>query len=130
MSDADKGGTYRTFLRAGLPFRTVEQEVVEQCATSGRVLALGRPDDVLPPLGAERVYVDDSQWQATVLEYMKHAATVVIRAGDTENLSWELEHACRVVDPQHLILWFDDRFRKDPSASSSHRSPFIAPTGG
>ena len=58
-------------------------------ARVGPVIAIGKPGERLPQLGAARLYVDDDHWRDTIDDLMAESALVVVRAGDTPNLWWE-----------------------------------------
>jgi hypothetical protein len=56
----------------------------------GPFLALGNPQDVVPPEGAVREYVADQRWRASFLSLAGNAAAVVMEVGRSDNLAWEL----------------------------------------
>ena len=93
-----------------------EQELALILARVGPVIAIGRPGERLPELGAARRYVSDDEWQEVIRGLITEAALVVIRAGDTPNLWWELEHAVRAAARRVVIVAlgplpeFDRRF--------------------
>lgn len=97
---------------------TPEQELAWIMSRIGPVVAIGRPGEHLPSLGAAKVYVDDDHWKDTVTELMSRAALIVIRAGDTANLWWEIEQAvARAPSGRVLIVALERprrwlRFRK------------------
>ena len=45
----------------------------------GQVIAIGRPSEPMPELGAVRFYVSDDEWQAVVLNWIAKAELVVLR---------------------------------------------------
>jgi TM2 domain-containing membrane protein YozV len=67
-------------------------------------VAIGRPAEDVPELGAARMYFPDDQWREQICAFMERARLVVIRLGTTDNIWWEVEHAIRNVDPARLIL--------------------------
>ena len=85
----------------GIPIRdpmTVRQKatVEEYLATSivkriGPFVALGDPYDYLPPAGADRVYLEDSEWQDAFLRMARASTCILIIPGLSENLRWELQ---------------------------------------
>ncbi|MFY9263462.1 MAG: hypothetical protein GX483_04140 [Actinomycetaceae bacterium] len=58
---------------------------------SGNLVAIGRPGEPLPELGAARTYWPDEQWQDAVKLTANRARAIVIIAGETEGLAWEFE---------------------------------------
>jgi hypothetical protein len=57
---------------------------------AGPFVAVGRPGDTLPPLGASRFYLPGKDWQGFVSQLLDDAALVLIMAGRTEGLGWEI----------------------------------------
>jgi hypothetical protein len=71
--------------------KTFEELIVEYMANYGPVLAIGRPGEKLPPLGAAREYIDHDSWQRTVKDLISESQLIVLLAGGTEGLLWELQ---------------------------------------
>jgi tetratricopeptide (TPR) repeat protein len=61
-------------------------------AHSGRLVAIGRPGERLPELGSARTYYPDEQWQDAVRATAARCRAIVLVAGRTEGLGWELQH--------------------------------------
>jgi hypothetical protein len=68
---------------------TFEHFVAGELTRIGPVVAIGRPGERLPPLGASRDYLADSNWQRAVTTTIGEAAVVVCVLGDSESLLWE-----------------------------------------
>jgi TM2 domain-containing membrane protein YozV len=81
-----------------------EQELAEFLQHVGPVIAIGRPGEALPELGAARLYVSDDDWKAKVADMMTRSRLLIIRTGDTRNLRWEIEEAMARV-PRRQILF-------------------------
>jgi TM2 domain-containing membrane protein YozV len=81
-----------------------EQELAWIMARVGPVVAIGKPGERLPQLGAARLYVDDEHWQDTIDALMTRSALVVVRAGNTPNLWWEIERAMARQRPERVII--------------------------
>jgi hypothetical protein len=88
--------------RAGLT--TCEEQVAEVFREFGPVVAIGRPGDVLPELGAARIYLADDQWQVVVQSYMGRAGLVVFLPGTTEGVWWEIELAAALVSRDRIVF--------------------------
>ena len=58
----------------------------------GPLVAIGRPGEFLPELGASRTYVTDDEWQQAVEDTARRAGSVLLVAGVTDGLAWELNH--------------------------------------
>ena len=70
----------------------------------GPCIAIGRPGEKLPHLGAARMYIADDKWQDEVRGLLTSSRLVVLRAGKTKNFLWEVEQSIRNVDPRKIIL--------------------------
>ena len=67
-------------------------------AKIGPYVAIGRPGEPLPELGAGRIYVG-GKWEEEVLSLLRRARLVVIRAGSSTGLHWELGQVMAAVEP-------------------------------
>lgn len=83
---------------------TEEDQVGRAVAPFGRMVALGRPADRLPRLGAERSYASDQTWQTEVLAALDRAALVLLVAGAGQSLAWEVDQVVGRDDPTRLVL--------------------------
>jgi hypothetical protein len=96
-------------LLSGMPFirirRTFEQDIEREFKNLGPLVALNRPEDELPELGAHRVAAGPEGWQRTVEELLNRAALVIVRAGDSPSLLWEIQLVFAKV-PRHRIVLF------------------------
>jgi hypothetical protein len=70
----------------------------------GPYVTVARPGEHLPELGASPIYLEEDEWQSRVLELMKKARFVVVRAGATPGLRWEIEMLWKHVPPQRVLL--------------------------
>jgi hypothetical protein len=70
----------------------------------GPVIAIGQPGERLPSLGAARMYVTGDDWQSAVSALMSNAAVVVVKAGVTQGLSWEISQIARKVNPHRALI--------------------------
>lgn len=82
-----------------------EQAMIRVARRCGPVLAIGRPGERLPALGAARFYVSDDLWQEKVADVATVAQLVVWASGTTQGLEWEITHLVRSLPPEKLILW-------------------------
>ena len=82
-----------------------EEEQIEQVMSHfGPFVAIGRPGERLPQLGAHRVYSSNDAWQEHIKDLLQRSQLVLVRVDDTEGLWWEIETALTSVDPQRLIF--------------------------
>jgi hypothetical protein len=68
------------------------EDVMQTYAALGPLVAIGRPEDVRPPIGVARRYVRNGDWQSVVLSLMDSARVVVVGTSDSPGLVWEIEH--------------------------------------
>ena len=82
----------------------LEWALADIMETVGPFVAIGRPGDKIPPLGASRSYVADKDWQGFVIKLLDRSALVVLLAGKTEGLHWELGQCGRRIQPSRLVV--------------------------
>lgn len=89
-------------LPADVPI-SFEEFLVEPLRRYGPVVAIGRPGEALPPLGAYREYVADD-WQGRVTELLQASGIIVAILDSTAGLQWELERIGELGLRQRLLL--------------------------
>lgn len=70
----------------------------------GPFVAIGRPEDRVPPLGAARHYLPKGPWKPTVRELLDRAQLVILVSGQTEGLAWELGEVMRRMDHDRVAI--------------------------
>jgi hypothetical protein len=93
-----------------------EDQLADVLRPFGDLIAIGRPGERLPTPGATRMYVADTDWQATILDRMRIAPLVVIRAGVGQGLFWELGQAITTLDPERMLILVLDISANDYAA--------------
>jgi hypothetical protein len=74
---------------------------------AGPVVGLARPGDDAPPFGVATRCLDASQdWKPQIEAWIRRASLVVIQAGTTQGLLWELKTARRLCRPEQLFVSF------------------------
>ena len=84
-------------------FRTEEQQLERAFSGFGELVAVDRPKDALPPVGATRLYLPQD-WREKVVDLVQKSALVLIGAGTEKNVQWEIELVVRTYDPLRTIL--------------------------
>ena len=102
FTDDERAGTRHGAL-------TEEEHLARALAWIGPLVAVGRPGELLPQVGAKRVYLTDDTWQARVSELMKSAAMVVLRTGSSQGFHWEVSQALSTLSPERLLVVVDSR---------------------
>jgi len=85
-------------------FTTEEEQLADVLRPFGDLIAIGRPGEPLPLPGAVRMYANQSEWKALVLEHMRSAPLVVIRAGAGPGLAWEVGQAFSILRPEQIVI--------------------------
>jgi hypothetical protein len=85
---------------------TAEEQLAEELRPLGNLTAFGRPGEALPRPGAAPLYVSMSEWKEAVISHMRTARLVILRAGSSTSLLWELEEAAKIVPPSRLLILF------------------------
>lgn len=70
----------------------------------GPVIAIGKPGERLPLIGATRIYCKDDDWQRNVERLMNISQLLVIHVGTSEGVTWEIETAAKTVGPNKLLI--------------------------
>ena len=98
---------------------TLEQLIAWAAWRHGPVVAVGEPGTHLPPLGATRAYYPDDRWQEEVARRIEASAAVVLIAGRTRGLAWEIGHVARLGALSKLVVLFPPLPR--PELQRRHR---------
>ena len=89
---------------AGFKLSTEETELAEVFRPLGPLVAIGRPGEAIGWAGAARKYVSNEDWQECVRDLMQQARLVILRAGTTQGLWWEIAESARSVRPERLVF--------------------------
>lgn len=73
-------------------------------AHHGPLVAIGQPGEALPPLGAAREYALGHEWRDRVEQLIADAQLIVVVAGATQGLVWELERVARLGATSKLMI--------------------------
>jgi hypothetical protein len=99
---------------------TLEERVVKILNKLGPVIAIGRPGEELPTVGAARFYVSDDRWNQKVAEIVSVAQLVIWASGTTEGLRWELQYLLKMLEPGRLLLWLHPNILGLKGAAREH----------
>lgn len=72
----------------------------------GPYVAIARPDErkAWRDVGAAKLEVADNQWQSVVELLITASAAIVIEAGNSEGLVWELEQVSKLAKPKKILI--------------------------
>jgi hypothetical protein len=96
--------TLREFLFAQ-PQATAEEILAKELRRCGPVIAIGRPGEHLPELGAARFYVSGERSRDKIADLVRVVQLVVVGTGATQGLAWELSHLIKNLPADRLVLW-------------------------
>ena len=68
-----------------------EEAVAEALSAFGPVIAIGKPGEKLPALGAAREYVSHDEWQERAVELISRSSIVTVVLGKGQWLQWEIK---------------------------------------
>jgi hypothetical protein len=106
---------HRFLIASGTFDFSLESRLAGYFCNMGPFVAIGAPESSGTQLGAIRANVAEDQWQKQVLELMANARTIVLLAGVTESLKWELQQVLAGKYYHKLIIVFpEDRFSAYP----------------
>ncbi len=107
--------------------KRLEECIAEELSRAGPFFAIGKPGESLPPLGAERVYLSDDTWQDAVLDFMLKAERIVMVAGKTHWVQWELNKVLEQRGMGKLVMVLPPESADERTARWSNLRP---PLGG
>jgi hypothetical protein len=68
------------------------------------VVAIGKPGERLPPLGASRAYVDHEHWQQFAKSVAHNSCAVVLLPNSTAGVVWEFTELCLRTHPSKVVI--------------------------
>jgi hypothetical protein len=105
-------GWYGKFRR-----RTFDEAVMGFAQRVGPFVAVANPRTKLPRLGAAQSHLPDSTWQEAIARWVAMAQMIVMVAGRTEGIRWELDHIFTNEGHTKLVILFPPALRKKPAAA-------------
>ncbi len=96
---------WQEYLPMNVAMPTAELNLVQMIWRHAPVIAIGRPGEFAPPVGAVPFYARQDVWQKTVQAIVPLCQMVVWTTGHTEGLRWEIKHLLESVPSQKLLLW-------------------------
>jgi hypothetical protein len=95
--------------------QSTEEQLTELFEPVAPMICIGDPREGLPTVGALRIYYreDTERWRQEVIAMMRRARLVIIRAGQTLGLEWELQQALAELPPEKLVCLVIERKNAD-----------------
>jgi hypothetical protein len=94
----------RDMVGAGGVRKTWELRLADLLGDVGPFVTIGDPTETLPRVGAARLYAGDDGWHQTVEDLIGRGGTIILHAGDSPGLDWEVERIVALDEPERLIL--------------------------
>ena len=85
---------------------SVETRLANHFMRFGPFIAVGSPQEPVPQIGAARVKLSDAEWQAAVTTWMETSSAIVMYAGTTHWVGWELKRIVEGGFSGKLIILF------------------------
>jgi len=86
--------------------KRLEETIGKELALAGPFVAIGKPGETLPQIGAQRLYVADTDWQEVVKSYIERAEPIILIAGKTTWVQWELANIVALGLMNRLLIVF------------------------
>jgi hypothetical protein len=91
---------------------SLESRIATYFSKIGPFIAVSSPKDHLPVIGAARAALDETEWQGRVIEWMESSCLLVVMAGATHWVAWELREVVERGHIEKLIILFPDYLGK------------------
>lgn len=101
-----------------------QEKFAESMQQIGPYIALARPGEPLADVGAAWLRVPDDKWQETVASLVSRAALIVVQAGRTAGLGWEIAQLHHLCSPQRVLMILP-RWQSDYEAFRSWSKPLF-----
>lgn len=101
-----------------------EEILAMQLDSVGPLVALEQPGQSLPELGATRVAAAERNWREMVEALLERSRLVIVRAGDTPNLLWELGRVVQRVPPEKLVIYLQMGREQDSGVQRARYNRF------
>jgi len=102
--------------------RRYEENLCHALNRIAPLIAVGRPGEKLPEIGAARFYVSEGEWRVAVVDLLQRATAVLVVVGTSKGVWWEIEKALGVVEQRRLLFFFP---LVDTDKSSSSRRLYV-----
>jgi hypothetical protein len=101
---------------------TLEDSLAELLWAYGPVIAIGKPGERTPPVGAAREYVPHETWRERVRELATRSRLLFVILGPTPGIAWELRTILEAGWLERTVLWMPPV----PPAEARRRGGIVA----
>ena len=106
-------GVYGKFRR-----KTIDESVRQRAERVGPFVAIANPRTSLPRLGAAQAYFSNDTWQTAISRWVQMAEMIIMVAGRTDGIRWELDHIFSNEGHAKLVIFLPPALRKDPATAA------------
>jgi hypothetical protein len=100
---------------------TYEQRLARALRDVAPLVAIANPSERLLEPGAVRLRAEDWEWQRTVADLTSRAGSIILHAGLSDGLAWEIEHVVDLGTPERVIVALpSDAPRGQPSREARY----------
>ena len=85
---------------------SLESRLISHFTRYGPFIAVGAPYERIPIIGAARIKLTDAQWQDQVIRWIDDSIVILLMAGTTDWLEWELNQVIAHDAMDRLIICF------------------------
>jgi hypothetical protein len=108
--------------------KRLEEAIGAELTRAGPFVAIGKPGERLPQIGAHRLYVGDADWQTVVTSYITRAEPIILIAGKTTWVQWELANIVALARMNRLLIVFPRSADAERAARWENLKPALADT--
>ena len=91
---------------------SLESRLADHFQALGPFIAVGEPKDKAPHLGAARAQLSDEAWQGSVLGWIANSRLILIMAGGTHWIGWEMRKVIELGAAEKAIVLFPQTRRR------------------
>jgi hypothetical protein len=90
----------------GTEDHTYEEQIASILGDIGQLVCIGHPGEPLPEPGALRLYYKnhDEGWKRIITGLLPTSELIVLRAGTSAGLNWEMEQVKTMVNPERFVV--------------------------
>lgn len=108
--------------------RTIDEAISWFAERLGPFVAIANPNTRLPRLGAAQSFFSNDTWQDAIARWAAMAQLIVMVAGRTEGIGWELDHIFSSKQHRKLVVFFPPALRDAPTAATQWLSDHFSNT--
>jgi hypothetical protein len=102
-------------MNLGQPHEFLDHVLLEQATVYGPVVAVGNPQDELPPFGAARGYFSEMTWHQAVEQLSAKARAIVVCLDNTAGIRWEMSHLISSSQTQKCLFFVHPKLHETAS---------------